>query len=955
MIRTQSCRRRLPVLPIAAAVAVLWSGSPLAAQVPVVSRSDALTGFAPQRAAEQQRCEALLQQLPTPATFREHLRRVTEQPHPTGSDAQLRVGDYIAAAMERAGLRVERAAYDVYLPQLDGLVNEIEIVTPVPLPLPNSEPPLAADPFSAHPDLLPGWNAYSGSGDVTAEVVYANFGRKEDFEELQRLGVPVEGRIVLARYGGNFRGFKVQFAAEHGAAAVVMFSDPGTQTLVPYPDGPGLTPFTIQRGSVLTLPWTGDPLTPFEPALPLDSPEGAAIPRLDPADVPFHRIPVLPIGYGPAQQILERMSGPESPEAWRGGLPVTYRLTGGSDLTVRVHVRQRLDFTRATNVIGWLDGSEFPDEWVILGSHYDAWGFGVHDPNGGTAMLLTLADALGRIAADGCRPRRSIAIAHWDAEEYGIIGSTEWVEHHRAALAANAIAYINADGAISGGNFSAAAAPSLKRPILDAARAVRYATDDSTVYDHWMKRAGDATEPPIGDLGGGSDHVAFYTHVGVPSMGASLGGPNGIYHSNYDTFAFFERFSDPDFVFGPTLARVDGVLALRLANADAVPYDIERYGTDLMRHAADLESLAAERGLAVRLDSLKSAAAAFGATAAEFEAARDAWLQRGPDPAAARALTARLIALEKAFIDMAGLQGRPWSRSLYASPDPFSGYASWMLPGIRYEIETDNAAGAMAWQARYVGAVRELQRRVQHAAALFAVRPPRPPAPPAAPPSRWGVTVDLGFNGSRGNTALTVFSTGIGVKHLITDEFRLEWNGSIRYGESEGEVVARNIRSQINFDFNPDAAVSPFFYANAERDPFRRMRLRTDGGAGAKYTFWRRSNDEVSLSVAGLYSRQEFFPLPSGEVTPHRSNARWSSRGRLRRQFGSARLDHTSFFQPVFDRIHDYNYDATTRLSTKLNERISLALTHIYKNNSRPPGGVVREDQSFQAGVTVQF
>jgi N-acetylated-alpha-linked acidic dipeptidase len=942
----------------AAVLVAAWGAAPLGAQSPI--------GFTPERAPQQARCEALLQSLPTPAAFREHLRHITTEPHPTGSAAQLRVAEYIASTMERAGLRVELAPYDVYLPQLDGLVNEVELVTPVRRMLPNQEPALEADPFTAHPALLPGWNAYSGSGDVTAEVVYVNQGRREDFEELERLGISVEGRVVLARYGGNFRGFKVQFAEQRGAAAVIMFSDPGARPLEPYPDGPGRTPYTIERGSVLTLPWTGDPLTPFEPALPLDTEAGAAVRRLDPDEVPFHSIPVLPIGYGAAREILARMQGAAAPASWQGGLPLEYRLTGGPDLTVRVHVRQRLDFTRAINVIGWLDGSELPDEWVILGSHYDPWGFGAHDPNGGTAMLLTLAEALGRLKDEGCRPRRSIAIAHWDAEEYGIIGSTEWVEHHRDALHANAVAYINADGAVTGPRFSASSSPSLKRPILDAARSVRYGSRDSTVFEHWLRAAGDVVEPPIGDLGGGSDHVAFYTHVGVPSAGLSLGGANGIYHSNYDTFAFFERFSDPDFVFGPTLVRLDGVLALRLANADVIPYDIVRYGTDVLRHAAELERLAATRGMDVRLDALVRAAASFRAAAAAFEATRDAWLRSAsgagaPGEAAARGLNARLIALEKAFIDMDGLQERPWSRSLYASPDPFSGYASWMLPGIRFEVETGDSGGVEEWEAKYVAALQELERRVQQATALLAqsATPPARAAPrqeqEATAPSRWAATLDLGFNGSRGNTTLAVLSTGFGIKHLITDEFRFEWNGNLRYGESEGEVVARNVRSQVSFDLDPGGAVSPFFFADAERDPFRRMRLRTDGGAGAKYTFWERRNEEVSLSLAGLYSRQEFFPRPNGDVTPHRTNARWSGRGRVRRQFDDVRIEHTSFFQPVYDRLSDYNYDATTRIGTRLNERISLTFTHVYKHNSTPPEGVVREDQSFQAGITVQF
>jgi N-acetylated-alpha-linked acidic dipeptidase len=666
-------------------------------------------------APSAQACEARLLELPQPAQFREHLRTITAEPHPTGSAAQLRVAAYLVDAMTRAGLTVERAEYDVYLPQLDGLVNEVEIVAPVRMTLPNREPAIPGDPFTAHPALLPGWNAYSGSGDVTAEVVYANYGRREDFEELRRLGVPVAGRIVLARYGGNFRGHKVQFAEAEGAVGVIMFNDPGRGGAAPYPAGTGMTEWTIQRGSVLTLPWTGDPLTPFEPALPLDGPQ--QVQRLDPADVAFHTIPVLPIGFGAAREILARMTGTAVPEPWRSGIDVEHRYTGGSDLRVRVHVRQRLDFTRAVNVIGTLRGSELPDEWVILGSHYDPWSFGAHDPNGGTAMLLTLADALGVLAREGCRPRRSIMIAHWDAEEYGIIGSTEWVEHHRAALTRNAVAYINADGAVSGPVFSASSSPSLKQPIIDAARAVQY-PGGGTVYDHWMSNAREgATDPPLGNLGGGSDHVGFYTHVGVPSAGLSFGGSNGIYHSNYDTFAFFERFSDPDFVYGAALARVDGVLALRLANAHVIPYDVARYGRDIGTHATALEELAGRRGVAVSLPELHAAVQSLLQQARAFETARDSWTPANSDQS--REVNRRLIELEKAFIDTDGLQGRPWSRSLYASPDPFSGYAAWMLPGLRYEIETDNAMAVAAWEARYVAAVRDLERRLRELTALL--------------------------------------------------------------------------------------------------------------------------------------------------------------------------------------------------------------------------------------------
>lgn len=693
------------VLAMAAAATVLHG------LVPAGTAAQATTGFAPAAVAEQQQCEARLLELPTPAGFREHLRTITAEPHPTGSQAQLRVADYLEQAMQRAGFTVERYAYDVYLPLLDSIVVEAEIVAPTRERLVNREPAVAGDEFSGHPDLLPAWNAFSGSGDVTAEVVYANFGRKEDYDELAAMGVDLRGRIVLARYGGNFRGYKVKFAEEAGAAGVIMFNDPGFARDNAYPEGPNMTPLTVQRGSVLTLDWTGDPLTPFEPAHTRES--GLPVERLDPAGIGLHTIPVLPIGYGAAERILAQMKGEPAPAGWGGGLDVPYRLTGGPELRVRVHVRQPKGLVRAVNVIGTLRGSDRPDEWFLLGSHYDPWGFGALDPNGGTAMLMTLADALGELARAGCTPRRSIRIAHWDAEEYGIIGSTEYVEDEREALMSNAIAYINADAAVSGPSFSASASPSLKQPILEAAKAVPYPDGGGTVFDVWA-RGSRGPEPALGNLGGGSDHVAFYTHAGVPSAGLSVGGSNGVYHSNYDNFAFFSKFSDPEFVYGPALARVDGVLALRFANADILPYDVTRYGTDTEAHAARLEELAADRGLDVRLGGLREAAETLAQAGRAWESARDGLLAKGPPPAPlADALNEDLIALEKALLHDAGLQGRPWSRSLYASPDPFSGYASWMLPGVRYEIETDDAAGVAEWERIYIDALNRLEGRVR--------------------------------------------------------------------------------------------------------------------------------------------------------------------------------------------------------------------------------------------------
>ena len=699
-----------------ATVAILAAGG---LTLVALSQEPTLTGFSDDRAASQLACEARFLELPRSESFREHLRTITENPHPAGSAAQARVGEYIGQAMERAGLDVTSHPYDVYLPELTDDV-EVHIVTPVAMQLSNREPALDEDRFSTHPDLLNGWNAFSGSGDVTGEVVYANYGRREDYRALDSMGISLTGKVVIARYGGNFRGYKVKFAEERGAAGVIMFNDPGTSDMAAYPEGPMMNGQTIQRGSVLTLPWTGDPLTPFVPALPLDG--DTQVERLDPSEVPLHTIPVLPIGYEAASEILSRMTGSEAPEGWDAGVDLDYRLTGGPDLTVRVRVNQPKGLVRATNVVGTVRGSEFPDEWFILGAHYDPWGFGAIDPNGGTAMLLTLAEALGELAADDeCRPRRSIMIAHWDAEEYGIIGSTEWVEEFREDLEANAIAYINADAAVSGANFGASSSPSLKSQILEATKAVTYPGTGQKLYDWWMERAPDgAKEPALGNLGGGSDHVGFYTHAGVPSGGLSSGNPSGVYHSNYDNFAWYERFGDSEFVYGPMVAQADGILALRFANADVLPYDAARYATDTRTHVATLYEVASRRGLKVDLSGLVAATSELDEAAAALETARERWTKTGEvDPAAAEAVNRALIGLEKAWLNDRGLQGRPWSRSIYVSPDPFSGYASWMLPGLRYEIETDDRADLPGWERVYVGAIQNLAARMREVAEMM--------------------------------------------------------------------------------------------------------------------------------------------------------------------------------------------------------------------------------------------
>lgn len=688
--------------------------TPITAQTPV--SINAPVGFTATSAAREAYCEARFVELPSGDTFREHLRIITSTPHPTGSAAQVEVGHYLGRAMKAAGMTVREHPYDVYLPQLTDDV-EAHIVTPVSMQLNNREAALPEDRFSGHPDLLNAWNAFSGSGDNTGEVVYANYGTRADYRALDSLGISLDGKIVIARYGGNFRGFKVLFAEQRGAAGVIMFNDAPAEEVDPYPDGPMLNGEIIQRGSVLTLNWTGDPLTPFVPALPIDGP--VQVERLDPDEVGLHTIPVLPLGYNAASEILGRMQGERAPESWQGGLDLEYRLTGGAELTVRVRVNQPKALTRATNIVGTFEGTDFPDEWIILGAHYDPWGFGAVDPNGGTAMLLTLAEALGQLADEGCRPRRSILIAHWDAEEYGVIGSSEWVEEFLPELTTGAIAYINADAAVSGPNFGSSSSPSLKQPILDAIRDTPYPAEDRSVYEWWAERAEGGT-PVMGNLGGGSDHIAFYTHAGIPSAGLSSGGRSGIYHSNYDNFAWFERFGDPEWVYGPMLATADGLLAMRLANADILPYDVTRYAVDTRTHVNTLFEVADQRRIEVNLDRLVQSTNALESAAGALEAARTRRVAAGPvTKGDAERINAGFIGLEKAWLDNRGLQDRPWSRSLYVSPDPFSGYASWMLPGIRYEIETDDPGDVPEWETRYVDAIDRLTERMASLAVLI--------------------------------------------------------------------------------------------------------------------------------------------------------------------------------------------------------------------------------------------
>lgn len=669
-----------------------------------------LDGFAAKSVESQQAFESEFLQSVNQDAFKKHLKELTKKPHVAGSKANEDVRDYMSKVMKEAGWEVELYPYDIYMSKEPGN-SAVELVTPFRQPLSQQENVIGEDVFTSDNTLWKGWNAYSGSGDVTAEVVYANFGRLEDFKKLKELGVDTKGKIIIARYGGNFRGFKAKFAEASGAAGLIIYSDPedaGFAKGLVFPEGPYYNESTIQRGSVLTTDFTGDPLTPFEPALPIGHKQ--KVNRLDPKEAQLHTIPVTPISYGSAQKILEQMKGDPVPVAWQGGLPFTYRVTGGTGLKVRLMVDQKRDFVRVNNVIGTLKGSEFPDEWVILGCHYDAWGFGATDPNSGTSMLLSLSETLGKLAKEGKRPKRSILIGHWDAEEHGVIGSSEWVEQMRVQLEANAVAYMNFDGGVSGKSFGASAAPTLKRLIMDAAKEVDYPYTDKTVFEQW---AGDKEEPSIGNLGGGSDHIAFYMHAGVPSLSGGAGGPT-VYHSNYDDFYYYSKFVDPEFKMGPTIEKLVGIMSLRLANAELIPYDVKRYSTDLSIHFANAEKKIAVFDEAFQgFDQVEKAIEILDLKSDDLSKKLNERLANNTfSKKDIQDINRRLLALEKSFLEEKGMYFGAWYRSLYAASDPFSGYASWILPGLEYEIALSSSDRLEEWDERYSNAIIRLTAKI---------------------------------------------------------------------------------------------------------------------------------------------------------------------------------------------------------------------------------------------------
>lgn len=658
------------LFPVVGLAFPLATTQPLAAQAPQVR----LAGFPVTAVAEQLDYEAALREVVDTARARRLSVLFSSEPHVAGSPRQRETAFIVDSIMRSFGLATVVDSYLVYLPHPRRL--EVYRISPSPLALDVVEPGLAEDE-TTRGEVFPQFNAYTGRGDVTAEIVFANYGLIEDYEILDQAGVSVAGRIVVARYGRSYRGVKVREAERHGAVGLLLFSDPADDGYIRgdvYPEGPFRPEQGVQRGSVKNT--TGDPSTPHGPSTfdAVRIPEGEMI--------GIAGIPVAPIGYGAAREILESLRGADLPlQGWQGGLPFRYHLGPGP-----VRVRLVVDTERGEdayhtiyNTLAFVQGAVYPDEWVIVGAHRDAWGPGAIDNVSGIVSVLEAARAFAVLGASGRRPKRTLVFATWDAEEWGLIGSTEYVENNEQMLVDRVVAYLNQDSPATGPNFSGGASGALKTVIRDVARTVENRFANGTVYDAWAaaQEIGSHDETRIGDLGGGSDFVAFYNHLGIAAASYGFGGTaGGVYHSAYDTHRWMKTFADPNFLAHSAAAGFSASLGARLANAHILPLDHEGLASQL---EGMVQNLGVDSGEDV--SELSAAVRVFELAGAHLNSRIEMAVIEEPDRDWAT-VNSLMREVERAFTREEGLVGREWFRNLLFAADADNGYSNMPFPSI---------------------------------------------------------------------------------------------------------------------------------------------------------------------------------------------------------------------------------------------------------------------------------
>ncbi len=645
-----------------------------------------LPGYTATASAAERTLEAEAIARPSALRARNHSRTLSAETHVAGTPAQARTRDYVIAQMRAMGLETEVRRYDIFMPHPTSV--QLWRVAPRARQLSLAEPAVAGDPTSALAQY-PTVNGYSGQGDVTGDVVYVNYGLIEDYAQLDSLGVSVRGKIAVARYGRSFRGIKAREAEKHGATALLIYSDPqddGYTRGDVYPAGPMRNRNGVQRGSVMN--GAGDPATPGYASV-----SGAPRVAADRMDIPH--IPVVPISYGNAGELLDELRGRDVPGGWQGGLPFHYHVGPGP-----VRARVRVTDDRATkgtkqifDTFGIVRGSEFPDELVIVGGHRDAWGPGTADNVSGTVSVLEAARAVADAVKAGHRPKRTIVFATWDAEEWGLIGSSEYVEEDSVRLMRGGVAYFNQDVAAQGARFGGGGSPSMRAALRDVARQVPDPNGKGSVYAEWRRASAvaDTAEPAMGDPGGGSDFAGFYNHLGVPIAEWGFGGAGGVYHSQYDDFAWMSRFGDTSFVYHAAAARIAAAMVLRFANADILPYDYVEFARTMQRYVPALDRGLAAKKWGSSTVTLRDAMVAMEREAVAYATARDRVLAAGA-PARERraAVNAALLGVERALVRPEGLRTRPWYRNLIYVADVDNGYANMVFPSVNEALRAND-------------------------------------------------------------------------------------------------------------------------------------------------------------------------------------------------------------------------------------------------------------------------
>ena len=720
---------------------------------PVVD-STAIRGFPAAMLPEQRALEERLRAVPKPDSLRERMRLLTEEPHEAGTDRSRRVAELILEKFRAAGLDAELERFEALMPM--PVSRRLEMIAPERYVATLKEPALPEDKDSGDANQLPTYNAYSPDGDVTGELVFVNYGTPEDYAVLDSLGISVQGKIVLAKYGRSWRGIKPKVAAEHGAIATILYSDPeddGFRVDDVYPEGP-MRPWTgVQRGSVMDMPtYPGDPLSPGWASV-----EGARKLPLDSVKT-FSPIPVLPISYEDALPLLRNLAGPTAPKDWQGALPLTYHIGAGP---ATVHLALEFDWqTRPLyNVVATIPGAKSPNQWIVWGNHHDAWVNGAEDPISGMVTVEEAARGFGELLRSGWRPARTIKLIGWDGEEWGLLGSTEWAEHHKEHLLENGVAYLNSDSN-SRGWLSVAGSHSLEEFFEQVARDIEDPQRGGSVLEQLLERRreqrgeqetdtasdtinvdaaevtdsvpGERTSPPrleefkIAALGSGSDYTAFLDHLGLAAVNASYGGDGeaGIYHSIYDSFDHYRRFQDTTFQFGVAEAQTLGTAVLRLADAPVLPFEFGSVVRTYREYVDEIEKGAKEDDAlrALDLSAVRTAIDRLESASVEYEATLDRAMSMDPAELQGRwdeleAVNRTLFRTERYLTDEVGLDQREWFRHLIYAPGFYTGYGVKTMPGIREAVEdVPNLEVAQREAGRVARAIEAYAAQVEQAA-----------------------------------------------------------------------------------------------------------------------------------------------------------------------------------------------------------------------------------------------